>query len=52
LQSRAKRKIVFKKFPTLLKKKNKKRNAQPPLNDTPTPHRQWFESTEEKYHWL
>ncbi|HTO14471.1 MAG TPA: hypothetical protein VLZ83_01810 [Edaphocola sp.] len=43
-------KIVFRKFPTL--QKNKKRNAQPILNDTTTQQLQWFTSTDDKNHWL
>jgi hypothetical protein len=43
-------KIVLKIFPTL--PKNKKRNAQPTLNDTTTQQRQWFTYTMDKNHWL
>ena len=42
-------KIVFKIFSTL--QKNKKRNAQPTLNDTTTQQRQWFTDTDDKNHW-
>jgi hypothetical protein len=33
-------------------KKNKKRNAQPTLNDTETQYGQWFSRTVDKHHWL
>lgn len=39
-------KIIFKKLPSL--QKNKKRNAQPTLNDTTTQQRQWFTSLVDK----
>jgi hypothetical protein len=44
-------KIVFKKFPTLLKKiKNATHSGDP--NDTTTQQRQWFARTADKNHWL
>jgi hypothetical protein len=45
-----KEKLFLKNFQRF--KKNKKRNAQPTLNDTTTQQRQWFSNTVDKNHWL